>query len=196
MLDAAAEVFHRRGYSAATVRDVADALGILKGSLYYYIDTKEDLLFLLLSGVQDDVEALRLEVAAQEGLGPLERLEFYVRRQAEYNVRNLVRISVFLQDLERLGEPRHEQVLARRRVHHAYVEGLIAEAQRLGLVGTDRDPTVLRHCVFASIVWTYRWYRQSGGVRPEQVAELCARFALNGLRRPARESKIDQSIGE
>jgi AcrR family transcriptional regulator len=185
LLDVAAEVFHRRGYAAATVRDIADALGILKGSLYYYIDTKEDLLFLLLTGVQDDVERLRLETGAQPGLGPLQRLDFYVRRQAEYNMRNLVRISVFLHDLDRLSEPRREQVVARRRIHHAYVEDLIVQAQALGLVRPDRDPTVLRHCVFASIVWTYRWYRQSGHRRPAEVAELCARFALHGLRRPA-----------
>jgi AcrR family transcriptional regulator len=182
LLDVAAEVFHRRGYAAATVRDIADALGILKGSLYYYIDTKEDLLFLLLTGVQDDVERLRLETAAQPDLSPLERLDFYVRRQAEYNMRNLVRISVFLHDLDRLSEPRRAQVLARRRVHHAYVEDLIVQAQALGLVRPGRDPTVLRHCIFASIVWTYRWYRQSGPSRPAEVAELCARFALHGLR--------------
>jgi len=184
LLNVAADVFYRQGYAASTVHDIAAELGILKGSLYYYIDTKEDLLFLLLTGVQDDVERLRVEVAAEPGLGPLERLDLYIRKQAEYNIRNLSRISVFLADLDRLSETRREQMIARRRIHHAYVEDMIVQAQALGLVLPDRDPTVLRHCIFASIVWTYRWYRQSGRGRPPEVAELCSRFALHGLQRP------------
>jgi AcrR family transcriptional regulator len=186
LLDIAATVFHRKGYSAATVRDIANEFGILKGSLYYYIDTKEDLLYLLLTGVQDDVERLRLQVTAQGGLGPLERLDAYIRLQAEYNIRNLVRIRVFMTEVDRLSGPRRDRVLARRTIHHAYVEDLVVQAQALGLVRADRDPTVLRHCVFASIVWTYRWYRQSGNSSPSEVAELCSRFALRGLRTPSR----------
>jgi AcrR family transcriptional regulator len=186
LLDIAASVFHRKGYSAATVRDIANEFGILKGSLYYYIDTKEDLLYLLLTGVQDDVERLRLQVIARGGLGPLERLDAYIRLQAEYNVRNLMRIRVFMTELERLSGPRRERVVARRTVHHAYVEDLLAQAQLLGLVRADRDTTVLRHCIFASIVWTYRWYRQSGNSSPAEVAELCSRFALRGLRTPGQ----------
>ena len=40
VIDAAIEVFYQRGYAAATIQDVADKVGVLKGSLYYYIDSK------------------------------------------------------------------------------------------------------------------------------------------------------------
>ncbi len=42
VIDAAAKVFYERGFADASVQDVADELGILKGSLYHYIETKED----------------------------------------------------------------------------------------------------------------------------------------------------------
>src|SRR3954468_13338665 len=74
VLDAAARVFARRGYSDASVQDVADELGILKGSLYHYIRAKEDLLFWLLEAVHGDVQAILDEVAAEDGLGSLERI--------------------------------------------------------------------------------------------------------------------------
>jgi AcrR family transcriptional regulator len=48
---------HERGYSAATVQVIADELGILKGSLYHYIDTKEDSLYRLLDEVHTEVGA-------------------------------------------------------------------------------------------------------------------------------------------
>src|ERR1700754_1625308 len=93
VLDAAVKVFHERTYAAATVQDVADELGILKGSLYHYIDTKEDLLFRLLDEVHADVERILEEGSALEGMTPLEQLEIYIRRQVEYNIDNLLRVS-------------------------------------------------------------------------------------------------------
>ena len=71
---AAAKVFYERGYSAATVQDIADELGILKGSLYHYIKTKEDLLFRVFEQVHKEVEAILEEVLAVEGVDPLERI--------------------------------------------------------------------------------------------------------------------------
>src|SRR4051794_11110243 len=89
VLQTAAEVFARRGYAAATVQDVADELGMLKGSIYYYIKSKEELLFRVLDSVHDDVDALLREAIEIPDLNPLERLLEYVRNQCTYNLRNL-----------------------------------------------------------------------------------------------------------
>jgi TetR/AcrR family transcriptional regulator, cholesterol catabolism regulator len=47
IIAAAAKVFQTKGYHAATVQDIADAVGILKGSLYHHVKSKEDLLYLI-----------------------------------------------------------------------------------------------------------------------------------------------------
>ena len=75
VLAAAAKVFHEHGYAEATVQDVAHRAGILKGSLYHYIDTKEDLLFRLLMEIHDGGYTILEEVSAASGLGPLARVE-------------------------------------------------------------------------------------------------------------------------
>src|ERR1700679_3195574 len=74
VLRAATTVFYERGYASATVQDVADALGMLKGSLYYYIDSKEDLLYRLLLEIHDGVDEVLAEVEAAEGLSGIEKL--------------------------------------------------------------------------------------------------------------------------
>src|SRR3954463_2074393 len=117
VLDAAARVFARRGYSDASVQDVADELGILKGSLYHYIDTKEDLLYRLLQETHDEIYEILEEVAAMQGLNPIEQLEVYIRRQVEYNIDTLLRVSVYSHDLERLTEERRKAIVGRRREH-------------------------------------------------------------------------------
>src|ERR1700755_2876691 len=44
VLEAAVRVFHKKGYASSSIQDIADEVGVLKGSLYHYIDSKEDLL--------------------------------------------------------------------------------------------------------------------------------------------------------
>src|SRR4051812_24235271 len=113
VLAAAARVFYAHGYADASVQDVAEELGILKGSLYHYISTKEDLLFRLLSGTHEDVSRILDEVRALEGLDPLARLRLYVRRQVQFNLGNLERVAVYYHDLDRLGEERRRDILGR-----------------------------------------------------------------------------------
>jgi AcrR family transcriptional regulator len=182
VLDAAAKVFSERGYADASVQDVADELGILKGSLYHYIRTKEDLLFWLLEDVHRDVEEILDGVAEAEGLGPLERIELYVRRQVIYNLENLQRISIYYHDLDRLSEVRHKRIRDRRAAHSRFITDLISQAQAQGLANPDLDARLLANCVFATIIWNYRWYKPRGGASREKVADVSAQFALNGLR--------------
>jgi AcrR family transcriptional regulator len=181
VLDAAAEVFYEKGYASATVQDVADALGMLKGSLYYYIDSKEDLLYRLLEEIHDGVDDVLAEVSAKEGLPAVEELDLYVRRQVEYNARNLKKVSVYYHDFDRLAGPRRKEIFTRRRTHEERVIEIIRQAQADGEADPTVDPKLLSHCVFATIIWMYRWYRPGRGTSVEELSEASARFALRGI---------------
>lgn len=182
VLEAATKVFHEKSYADASVQDVADELGILKGSLYHYIKTKEDLLVWLLEDVHDDVERILQEVQAVEGLDPLDRLALYVRKQVLYNARNLPRISVYHHDAGQLSPGPLKALQQRRRAHEQVVVGLITEAQERGEVSEQFDARLLANCVFATMIWVYRWYRPGGRLKSEDLAELCVQFALAGVR--------------
>jgi AcrR family transcriptional regulator len=181
VLDAAAKVFYERGFADASVQDVADELGILKGSLYHYIETKEDLLFRLLEELHDEVQAITEEVAAAEGLEPLERLELYVRKQVLFNLENLPRVAVYYNDYERLSPDRRAQIVSRRRLHERYVTEVIEEAQRSGEANPELDARLLSNFIHGAFIWTYRWYHPGGKVSREKVADTCAEFALRGV---------------
>jgi AcrR family transcriptional regulator len=180
VLEAAVKVFYERGYSDATVQDVADELGILKGSLYHYIETKEDLLFQLIEGVHTEVLLILEEVQVVADLDPLERLELYVRRQVEYNIGNLARISVYYHDLDRLTGERLAYVKDSRRAHTDFVADLIGEAQKKNLTKNSEDPRLLANCVFGTIIWTYRWFRP-GRMSRKAVVDTCVQQALHGV---------------
>ncbi len=190
MLQAAAEIFYERGYASATVQDVADALGMLKGSLYYYIDSKEDLLYRLLLEIHDGVDAMLAEVEGAEGLSAIERLELYVKRTVEFNARNLKGISVYYHDMEQLQGDHLKEILARRSTHDRYVVKLIRQAQADGDASPDLDAKLISNFVFAPIIWMYRWYRPGGGVSVAKLGETCAQFIRYGIRgNPPRSAR-------
>jgi TetR/AcrR family transcriptional regulator, cholesterol catabolism regulator len=181
LLRAAARVFAERGYSDASVQDVADELGILKGSLYHYIKTKEDLLFWLLEGVLNDIARIREEVAAIDGLDPLERIAEWVRRQVLYNMANLDRISIYYHDMDRLTPARLEILTQKRAADSRFITNLIREAQAQELADPALDPRVLSNCLFATVIWIYRWYNPNGQISRAKIAETCASYVTHGL---------------
>jgi TetR/AcrR family transcriptional regulator, cholesterol catabolism regulator len=185
VLKAATGVFYRCGYPDATVQDVADALGMLKGSLYYYIRSKEELLYRLAVEVHDDVDALLAETTSLTDLSALGRVQEFVRRQVSYNVRNLEAISVYYHDVDHLSPEPRKEIIARRRRHEAVICGLIEEAQRDGDVDPDRSAYVLGQCVFATVIWIYRWYRPSSRIDIDVLSETCARFVTSGVSAPS-----------
>jgi AcrR family transcriptional regulator len=178
LLDAAAEIFHRQGYAETTVREVADALGILKGSLYHYIDSKEDLLFRLMEETTRNAQVM-IEAARQQGGAPLERIWAYFRRHVEFNAQNFARVSVYYHDFHLLTPERRHELARQRREHERFVVDLIAGAQADGSV-PDFDPDLAAKCCFGVANWMYRWYRP-GQVEVDALSRFVADFVVGGL---------------
>jgi TetR/AcrR family transcriptional regulator, cholesterol catabolism regulator len=180
IFDAATDIFHRRGYADTSVEDIADAVGILKGSLYHYINSKEDLLFAILTEVHEDVDAMLQAAMQLEEADPLDRLLDYVHDQVSYNARNVKKIAVYYHDQNQLSPERLQEITRRRRAHERYVADLIKQAQEGGSVAKDLDASLLAAEVFASMIWLYTWYRPGGG---SVSADSLAGFTVDFLRR-------------
>jgi AcrR family transcriptional regulator len=182
IIDAAIDMFHARSYAETSVEDVANAVGILKGSLYYYIDSKEDLLFRILDDVHVDVEKILEDALGRADLPPLERLALYVSEQVKYNAKNLKKVSIYYHDIDQLSGARLDGIKARRKQVENHVVGLLREAQQAGEIDADVDVRLAANCTFAPVVWMYTWYRPGGKITPIQLGEFCANFVINGLR--------------
>lgn len=183
VLAAATKVFHERSYADSSVQDVADELGILKGSLYHYIKTKEDLLVWLLEDVQEDLDQILDDICDEDQLdpqAPLDQLARYVREQALYVARNVARVTVYDRDANQLSPGPRKALRQRRRAREQRVVEMIAEAQRRGEVPEHFEAQVLADTVSAVLTGIVRWYRPNGPVKRDQLADLCVEFALCG----------------
>lgn len=180
ILDAAARVFRRRGYGAATVEDIAGELGIGKGSLYHYIRSKQELLY------EIAVEPLR---AANRAIDEACRLDAPVEeciRQAIVSHLEVIheqypRLSISL--LERLELP-PEQLREIKGLHNSYQQkwtDLIARGVADGLLRAEIDLGLTTLGILGMLNWATQWYRPEGRVSPAEIGSEFATLALRGL---------------
>lgn len=182
IIDAAAVVFHEKGYVASSIQDVADAVGILKGSLYYYIDSKEDLLFAIL--VDTHHESMRRLAQWQQIEGDtLVKLRAFIEGHVMANIANHVKIGVFLHDFRSLSPERRKAIIRDRDVYDGYVRTLIQEGQEQGLVAPEIDSKLAAMALMGMMNWVYQWYQpgRRGGTSPRDLARAFADVALAGL---------------
>ena len=180
ILEAAAGVFHAKGYKATSIQDIADAVGILKGSLYYYITSKEDLLFEILEDVHQQGLRNLERIEATPGT-PLQRIRAFVTLHVSHNAENLVKMAVFFHDFRSLSPERRKIIVAERDLYDQHLRALIAEAQKGGCVCPDLDPKLTSIEILGRMNWIYQWYQPGGSQTTAEVAETMADFVVSGL---------------
>jgi AcrR family transcriptional regulator len=179
VLDAAARVFHRQGYELTSIQDIADEVGILKGSLYYYIDSKEDLLYEIIMDAHEDALAnmRRAEIAGDA----LQKIRAFVMAHITYNVKNLTRVGVFLHDFRSLNPEHRKRIVEARDVYDHQLRSLIDEGQKEELVCPDVESKYASLAVLGMSNWVYQWYQPRGRLKGDEIAQHFADFVLAGL---------------
>lgn len=188
LVEAAIQVFAERGYEGASLQDIADRLGMLKGSLYYYIRTKEDLLF----EVVKSAHSAGLEVAeraANTPGDPLERLERAIIAHVEYTCQTLAASVVILHVMESLPEERRSEAIGPGRVYHRVFEALVEDAKEAGLLRPEVNPSLGTLFFLGAANWVYRWFQEDGHFTATEIATQFADFSIRGI---ASEKAIQQ----
>jgi AcrR family transcriptional regulator len=180
ILDAAARVFHEKSYESTSIQDIADAVGILKGSVYYYITSKEDLLFEILQGVHED--ALKnLEAAETTPGDALQKIRVFVTLHVTHNAENLVKMAVFFHDFRSLSEERRRIIVEERDIYDNHLRQLIIAGQKEKVVCPDLDPKLTSIEILGMMNWIYHWYKPGGPQSPARLANAMADFVIAGL---------------
>jgi len=169
ILAIAAGQFRRRGFERTSVRDIAEALGMTSGSLFYHFATKEELLVAVMEGgVRDIMQSVRDGLAGETRLP--ERLLSMVRchLKALLGLR-LDAMTVLLYEWRSLSPAAQTRVLALREAYEALWMEPINEAVVLGLV--ESDAVLVRQTVLGALNWTAQWYRPEGRLDVDALAQ-------------------------
>jgi AcrR family transcriptional regulator len=173
VLDAAIQVFFRKGYADASVQDLADEVGVLKGSLYYYIESKEDLLMRVFDLAHKQA-ARNIRYAAALDVTPIERVRAYFECHARWYLDNLEQAGVFFGEWRSLTGERFETVRRRREGYERFIAGMIEDCRAAGVLAPGVDTRHLLFFILSAVNAAPEWYRRDG---PDEPAVIAAAYA-------------------
>ncbi|MDQ2950853.1 MAG: TetR/AcrR family transcriptional regulator [Chloroflexota bacterium] len=181
ILAAAARIFREKGYHAASVRDIAESVGLLKGSLYHYIRSKDELLARLFEGALEGTVRELDAIASRDAVAAV-RLHAMVAAYVRSVTANLDAVGLYLREWRSLPAPELARLRARRRAMRALFENVIAAGvRRREFAATDEKISAL--AILGMCNWLFEWYRPRGRMRPEALAEELADRAVRSVAR-------------
>ncbi len=179
IMQAAISLFQQKGYHATSMQDIADAVGLQKGSLYHYISGKEDLLVVIM---HDALGQYNARLAAVKGLDlPVrQRLEMAVRHHLQGIAENLGMLTIFLRESYALRPEQQEQITRESDRYNRMFEELFAEGVASGEVRA-LDPKLATRTVLGACNWIYRWYRPDGRMTIGEMGDFFIDLLFNGI---------------
>jgi AcrR family transcriptional regulator len=175
---AAARLFAEKGYHGTSVGDLAQALGVQKGSLYAHIDSKADLLWEV---AREGAEAFHAALDAVPEDGPvLERIEAALRAHLRVVAEQLDVATVFVREWRYLEGERRERFVAERRRYEERVRALFREGRELGRLRADLDDGTAALLMLSAANWAYTWLRP--GTDTDALADRFTALLLDGMR--------------
>ena len=175
---AAARLFAEKGYHGTSVNDLAEALGVQKGSLYSHIDSKADLLWEVAREGSDAFHAA-LDAVPEDG-AVLDRIEAALRAHLRVVAEQLDVATVFVREWRYLEGERRATFVAERRRYEERIRALFREGREHGELRTDLDDATATLLMLSAANWAYTWLRP--GVDTDALADRFTAQLLDGMR--------------
>ncbi|KHK93188.1 TetR/AcrR family transcriptional regulator [Novosphingobium malaysiense] len=181
LVTAAAELFAEKGYEGTSLRDIAERLGMLKGSLYHYINGKSDLLVHVMR--EAHARGLRTIAAQAEGEGrAVSLLETMVEAHARYVCTETVFTAGFIEARKHLPPERAQEFVLEERAYRLRVEALVARGQAEGDLREDLDPKVAALCLLGFLNSLHNWVRPTGVHSIRRICDHAVALGIGGMR--------------
>ncbi|MBI2867203.1 MAG: TetR/AcrR family transcriptional regulator [Chloroflexi bacterium] len=181
VLEVAAQLFKEKGYRATSLRDIANALGVTKASLYHYFKSKEQILIELYERIHS-----RLAEAAQELLRPsgdataalLEVIKNHIRFVTIHPDLS----AIFFQEKAELDSQYRRVVNRRSREYDRPIEELIRQGIEEGRFRSVDVPVTV-NLIMGMCNSVYQWYKPGRRLSADQIGELAAGLIIQGIGR-------------
>ena len=185
IITVAARLFKEQGYRATTLEDIAAAVGMLKGSLYYYIQSKEELLYIV---VREPVRQ------AYNKLEEIVNSEAPIKAKIAQAIANYMTLfhqhyphmAVYLHDYHHLMQKLQTDIIETPKHYQRLWATLLQQGIDAGELRNDLDVKVTGYAILGMCNWVYRWYNPEGKRSAEEIAAIFTTLVLDGLSREER----------
>ena len=174
----AARLFAQKGYHGTSIGDLAEALGVQKGSLYAHIEGKEDLLY---ETMRDGAAAFHAALdAIPEQLRATEKIRLALRAHLHVVADQLEVATVFVQEWKYLEGARKHEIVAERRRYEERIRDLFREGREQSELRTDLDENAAALLFLSATNWAYTWLRPGGDT--DALADRFYALLVDGMR--------------
>ena len=174
----AARLFAEKGYHGTSIGDLAQALGVQKGSLYAHIESKADLLWEV---AREGSAAFHAALDAVPEEGPVvERIRAALRGHLRVVAEQLDVATVFVREWRYLEGERREEFVAARRLYEERVRGLFQEGVELSQLRADLDLSAAALLFLSAANWAYTWLQP--GRDTDELADRFFALLVDGMR--------------
>jgi AcrR family transcriptional regulator len=179
ILEAAAQVFRQKGFHGASMANIAEAVNLQKASLYHHVSSKQEILFEILDRA---LELLleRISPIARQDLPADERLRRMIREYLQILAENTDLSAVLLFEHRSLEGRQHARHVPNRDKFEALWRAVLQDGVRARQFECDDIPLTAR-AILGILNWTITWYRPSGALTIQQIADRYSRLLLSGL---------------
>lgn len=179
IFEAAAFLFREKGYSATSMRDLADKVNLKASSLYNHISSKEEILReICFTNAQRFEEGMQ-EVEQTQGTAS-EKVRALLRLHIQIATEDVTSVTAFNDEWRHLNEPHLSEFKSMRRSYESRFQAII----EAGIKSNEFKPldsfTVL-YTIFSSIRWLYDWYKPERKVTPDELYEQISTLLMSGL---------------
>jgi AcrR family transcriptional regulator len=174
----AARLFAEKGYHGTSIGDLAEAMGVQKGSLYAHISSKQDLLY---ETMREGARAFHGGLdAIPENLPVTERIRLALRAHLRVVSDQLDVATVFVREWRYLDGERREEIVGERRRYEERFRALFREGRELGELRTDLDEATAALLALSAANWAYTWLQP--GRDTDALADRFHALLIDGMR--------------
>jgi AcrR family transcriptional regulator len=186
ILEAAAQIFSQKGFHAASMQDIAQAVNLQKASLYYHVSSKQEILLAILDQALDMLIE-HIQAVISQPLPPDQKLRQAMCAYLQAMLEHRELASVLLLEHRSLDPELHARHIPRRDRFERLWRELIQDGLDQG-VFCCTDPNLSSRALLGVMNWTITWYRPDGSLAPEEIAGQFADLFLNGLLNRGEDS--------
>jgi AcrR family transcriptional regulator len=189
ILVAAAKIFKEKGYAATSINDIAQASGVDRATLYYYVSKKQELFELVIR--KPFLENVRFaESIANSQVSPTEKIRQFTIGLMNSFTSNYPDLYVYMQE-NLLQVTRDSEIAAMGRRFEAAITLIIQSGLKDGSFSIAAPPTMLMYALLGMLNWTHRWFKPTGKYASDEIGAIFADLVLGGLVRGALPRELD-----
>lgn len=179
ILQTAAKIFREKGYHDTSIEEIANELKFTKASIYYYVPSKENLLYEC-NDMAMNLLLKKGEPIAKLDLPPDEKMRELIKQHVETLIDEISLITVLLQQEYALNEEHRKLIIEKRDRYEKIFTDVLDEGVSSG-VFEEYDPKMVKMIIFGAVNWMFHWYSKSGRLKKKEIGEFFADYLVKPL---------------